>query len=146
MHLCDHNIWLALVLSLHSHHRRVHAWVAESTPSSLAFCRASQQGFLRLLTTDVVLRPYGIPARTNREAWAVYRALARDERITFLSEPPGLEEMWHRLSDRGRAEPKTWMDAYLAAFALTSDIALATTDFGFRKFEGEGLELDLLEV
>ena len=37
---------------------------------------------------------------------------------------------------RDTASPKLWMDAYLAAFALTGGYRMVTTDTAFRQFQG----------
>jgi uncharacterized protein len=139
--LCDSNIWLALVLSKHRHHAAAREWLGTiEDPSSVLFCRATQQSFLRLLTNASVLRPYGNPPLTNREAWSTYAALLTDDRIDFVAEPPGVEPLWKDLATRGTASPKLWMDAYLAAFSLAGRYRMVTTDAAFRQFRG----LDLL--
>lgn len=107
----------------------------------MLFCRATQKTFLRLLTNASVLRPYGNPPLTNREAWSVYEALLTDDRFAFQAdEPAGVEPLWKEHAVRGTASPKLWMDAYLAAFALAGRYRLVTTDVAFRQFR----ELDLL--
>lgn len=142
MTLADHNFWLALVLSKHVHHARAVAWLESVTEeASLAFCRVTQQGLLRLLTTDAVLRPYGVPARDMTEAWRIHDALMVDDRVTFLAEPAGVESGWRRLTAGRPASPKLWMDAYLAAFAGSAGCRLATFDQGFRQFKGLDLVL-----
>jgi toxin-antitoxin system PIN domain toxin len=98
--------------------------------------------FLRLLTNAAVLSPYGNPPLTNRQAWETYQALLADDRIAFRSEEPaGLEALWRRFAVRGTASPKLWMDAYLAAFALSGGCRLVTTDTAFRQFGGLDVEL-----
>jgi len=82
------------------------------------FCRATQQSFLRLLTTPAVLSAYGNPPLTNAEAWVVYDAYCADKRIAQVEEPSNLASHWKKLSATEVASPKKWMDAYLAAFAL----------------------------
>ncbi len=138
MILCDTNVWLALVLSKHTHHEAVQSWVASiEEPGSLLFCRATQQSLLRLLSNVAVLSPYGNPALSNRQAWGLYEQLLADDRILFHSlEPPGLEAQWKKWAVRGTASPKLWMDAYLAAFAKTGGLRLATTDGAFSQFAG----------
>ena len=140
--LCDSNVWLALALSKHVHHRAAREWLdTVEEPASLLFCRATQQTLLRLLTNAAVLAPYGNPPLTNRQAWSAYEAFLADERIAFqVNEPPGLESTWQELAVRGTASPKLWMDAYLAAFALAGRTRMVTTDAAFRQFGG----LDLL--
>lgn len=145
MHLCDSNVWLALALSAHVHHPRARAWFDSlGEPGSVFFCRATQQALLRLLTNAAVLAPYGNPPLTNREAWTAYEALLGDDRIVFLAEePPGLERVWKQFGGRDSASPKLWMDAYLAAFAVTAGLRMVTNDVAFRQFGG--LDLVLLE-
>ncbi len=142
MTLCDNNVWLALALSRHVHHRRARDWLDKvAEPGTILFCRATQQTFLRLLTNASVLGAYGNPPLTNNEAWAAYQALLADDRIVFRAEEPAeLEVRWHEFARRDTASPKLWMDAYLAAFALASDCKMVTTDIAFRQFPG----LDLL--
>ena len=145
MVLCDSNVWLALALSGHAHHTVAREWFdGMEAASSVAFCRATQQTFLRLLTNAAVLGPYGNPPLTNRQAWEAYAALVADDRVTFrLDEPSGLEARWKRYARRDTASPKLWMDAYLAAYALTSGCRMVTTDKAFKQFDG--LDLELLE-
>lgn len=110
-------------------------------PDGARFCRATPQAFLRLLTTAAVLRPYGNPPLSNREAWRVYRDLVSDDRIALQAdEPVGLERVWVEFGRRATASPKLWMDAYLAAFAHTAGFRLVTTDGAVRQFRG----LDLI--
>ena len=137
MKLLDVNILLALTLSEHSHHLAARAWLdAQEEKASLCFCRATQQGLVRLLTTAEVLAGYGNPPLTNREAWEVYERFMEDERITFLHEPEGVEEIWRELAARDTNSPKLWMDAWLAALALHSGLQMVTTDKAFSQFKG----------
>ncbi len=143
MVLCDSNVWLALTLSRHAQHDAAREWFeATGQPSSVCFCRATQQTLLRLLTNASVLRPYGNPPLTNRQAWGVFQALLADHRIAFRAEEPaGLEARWERFALRSAASPKLWMDAYLAAFALAGGYRMVTTDPAFKQFRGVDLEL-----
>ncbi len=138
MNLCDANIWLALALSRHIHHKKARRWfqsVAE--PRTILFCRATQQTLLRLLTNSSVLAPYGNPPLTNAQAWKAYEAFAADDRVALrIDVPPQLESRWKQLAARHTASPKLWMDAYLAAFAITGGLRLVTTDDAFRQFAG----------
>ena len=143
MHLCDSNVWLALALSKHAHHAAARDWLdTNDEPGSVLFCRATQQSFLRLLTNASVLRPYGNPPLTNRQAWKAYEALLADDRIVLRAEEPAaLEKRWTELALRDDASPKLWMDAYLAGFALAAGLRMITTDAAFRQFKGLDLEL-----
>lgn len=142
MNLCDSNVWLALVLSKHVHSAKARRWFeAIDEVASVAFCRQTQQTVLRLLTNDAVLRPYGNPPLSNREAWAVLEALMEDDRVMLVTEEPsGLDSGWRDFALRDTASPKLWMDAYLAAFAVAAGHRMVTTDVAFRQFAG----LDLL--
>lgn len=137
MTLPDTNLWLALALSKHTHHTAASAWLdGEDTPDSIWFCRSTQQSLLRLLTTAGVMSPYGISPLSNKEAWVVYEAFIADDRIVFQPEPPGLGTIWKKLAARRTSSSKLWMDAYLAAFAMTSGAQLVTTDKAFSQFPG----------
>jgi uncharacterized protein len=140
MVLADSNVWLALALSKHEFHVASRAWLAGRAPREALFCRATQQSFLRLLTTSAVLAPYDLPPLNNKAAWSVYEDFLADERIAWAEEPRGMERYWKKLAGGSRASPKLWMDAYLAAFALAGGHQLVTTDKAFKQFKG----LDLL--
>ena len=62
MILCDSNVWLALTIDNHAHHNVVEDWLGTiAEASSVHFCRATQQSFLRLLTLASVFTPFGEP-------------------------------------------------------------------------------------
>ena len=139
MTLADTNFWLALSLAGHVFHGVTRAWFdGQSTSDKVLFCRATQQSFLRLLTTEAVVRPYGIPALTNQEAWTVYAGLVSDRRVAWSdeSDADSVDSRWKGLASGVTASPKLWMDAYLAAFALTAGHRLVTTDHAFTQFSG----------
>jgi len=141
--LCDTNVWIALALTDHVHHRAARAWLdSVDEPGSIRFCRATQQSLLRLLTYAPVLSPYHRPPLSNDEAWSVYDALVADERIVLqVEEPMGVDEWWATFSARPTASPKLWMDAYLAAFAHAGGYELVTTDTAFQQFGGLSVRL-----
>ncbi len=140
--LLDLNVWLALAYGRHSHHPAARRWFESLLPGTAAFSRVTQLGLLRLLSTPAVV---GADAVSQSDAWRCYDALASDERVIYLDEPDRLETIWRSLTRRqGGPEPKTWTDAYLAAFALAAGVALVSFDGGFQAFRG--LNLTLLEV
>lgn len=137
MTLVDTNVWLALSLTGHGLHSEVSAWMADQRdPKSLAFCRATQQSFLRLLTTAAVFAPYGRTPLDNAAAWRFYSTIRSDHRVAWLDEPIGVEDKWRDCSGSAKPSPKVWMDAYLAAFATAAGIALVSTDTAFTNFPG----------
>lgn len=78
LNLCDHDVWLAPVLPVLVHHRDAKAWWDGLQAERALFCRSTQQGFLRLPTTPAVLAPYGLPPRTQSQAWAIYHGIMSD--------------------------------------------------------------------
>ena len=141
MKLADTNVFLALALSKHVFHDAAQSWLNTQTEAnSTLFCRSTQQSFLRLLTTEAVLKPYGALPLSNAEAWSFFEGFLADRRIGMADEPAGLEAHWKPLAARETASPKLWMDTYLAAFAIAGEYQLVTTDQGFARYKG----LDLL--
>ncbi len=142
MILVDTSVWVPVVLSEHQFSSVARDWLENiEPPEATAFCRATQQSFLRLLTTAAVFLPYEKPL-SNAQAWSTYHDLLANERIAFVEEPPGLEAHWERLASRRSASPKLWMDAYLAAFAIAGGHQFVTTDRAFQQHKG--LDLILL--
>ena len=136
--LCDVNIWFTLTVAEHVQHRTVLRWFDQVTDAaSVLFCRATEQSFLRLLTTRAVMHGVQRDPLTNAQAWAVLEALRGDDRVQSLTtEPAGLEQYWAEYAARSPSSPKLWMDAYLAAFARAGGHGLVTTDGAFTQFAG----------
>ncbi len=144
MRLADSNIWLTLAVLNHEFHDVIGDWFASRARREVVFCRATQQSFLRLLTTAAVFARFGNPPLSNSAAWRTYEGFRADKRVGWAYEPSDIDRHWKRLSESTKASPKIWMDCYLAAFALAGGHQLVTTDKGFQQFKG--LELELLPV
>lgn len=143
--LVDSSVWLAAVFPQHPHHVRAQEELSIATPLAPAvFCRATQQSFLRLITTPQILRAYAVEAMTNRSAWKTFELLRAHSSIVVHDEPPGTVALWHRLAAGDTASPKVWMDAYLAAFAISGGLSVVTLDRDFKRYEAHGLGLRLL--
>lgn len=143
--LVDSSVWLAAVFPQHPHHVRAQEELSIATPLAPAvFCRATQQSFLRLITTPQILRAYAVEAMTNRSAWKTFELLRAHSSIVVHDEPPGTVALWHRLAAGDTASPKDWMDAYLAAFAISGGLSVVTLDRDFKRYEAHGLRLRLL--
>ena len=84
----------------------------------------------------------GADVMKQTEAWAVYDRWLEDDRVWFLEEPPGIDRRFRALTRLKTASPKAWADAYLTAFAYTSQLTLVTFD---RAFRGRAKPLILLE-
>ncbi len=134
--LCDANVLMALCYEDHTHHAAALAWLGNQGPQSVAMCRATQATLLRLLTTPTVM---GADVRTLAQAWEIYDAILEDDRFLLVSEPSGIETAWRSYTRRNFVSPKVWQDAYLAAFAVSAGMELATFDRGFQQFAGLSL-------
>ena len=142
MKLLDVNIWFALSVDTHYAHVAALDWFrAQSETTSIRFCRATQQGFFRLLTTKAVMNGYGYEPYNNSVAWSTYERLLEDPRIEFAPEPADLDEIWKSFALRKTPSPKLWMDAYLAAFSVRSGFQLITADKAFSQFKGLDVQI-----
>jgi toxin-antitoxin system PIN domain toxin len=110
----DVNVWLALLTVDHVHHDAAKHWWNQGTSRSILFCRLTQMGVLRLLTTSAVMN--GKPL-SMMDAWRAYDRVFSDERVAFAAEPPEMEGTFRKLTSDDASSPKAWADAYLAAFA-----------------------------
>lgn len=138
--LPDINAWLALATERHVHHLIVSDWLASlDIDIRLHFCRFTQLGLLRLLTTEAVMKE---DVCTQIEAWSIYDRLLKNDNVSLLDEPPHVDPRFRALTRTRRASPKAWGDAYLSAFAEASQVTLVTFD---RAFRGKVKPLILLE-
>jgi hypothetical protein len=127
----DVNVWIALTYRGHLHYASARTWL-DSVPdeSELCFCRLTQIGFLRLLTTPAVM---GNKAVSQSEAWEVYEDWLDKGRSVFVDEPPLIEEIFRALSRSRQAAPKDWADSYVSAFAQVSGLRLVTFDHALQR-------------
>jgi toxin-antitoxin system PIN domain toxin len=122
----DVNVWLALSSRDHMHFDPAWAWYKALPPSSpLLFCRITQLGLLRLLTTPSVM---GQGTLTQAQAWEVYDRLLTTAGAEYAEEPKSLESTFRNLSNSAQVSPKEWADAYLAAFSRAAEVPLITFD------------------
>jgi uncharacterized protein len=124
----DINVWLALAAEHTHRHAALNWW--RQYEGTIGFCRMTQIGLLRLLTTSSVMN--GKPL-SMRQAWKIYDSFTRDERVEFLPEPPAIERRFRELSSSKFASPKLWADAYLISFAAESEAAMITFDKSLAK-------------
>jgi uncharacterized protein len=137
----DINVWVALTHGGHVHHDVASDWFASLEPvARLHFCRFTQLGFLRLVTAQAVMGKDDV--LTQIEAWSIYDRWLQDDRVAFIEEPPGMDRRFRALTRLKSASPKSWADAYLAAFAGTAQLTLVTFD---RALRGRAKPLMLLE-
>jgi uncharacterized protein len=126
----DVNVWIALTLGSHVHNRIAAQWLEDVPPDShICFCRITQLGFLRLLTTQAVM---GADALSQAGAWKMYDRWMEDTRIVFADEPAGIEMILRAHSREKHSSPKEWVDSYLIAFAESAGFTLVSIDQGLR--------------
>jgi hypothetical protein len=124
--LPDVNVWVALHHQVHEHHESALAWFeALDTEYTLVFCRQTQMGFFRLLTTDAVM---GDEVLTQGQCWTLYRQWISGGKATLENEPATVSQAFEQRTMADASSPKEWMDAYLAAFAETAGVQLVTFD------------------
>jgi len=120
------NVWLALSSPDHRHFQPAWNWYTTlPTGTALLFCRFTQLGLLRLLTTNAVM---GAGTLTQAEAWQTYDQWIESGGAEFANEPAGIEACFRASTNKSQASPKEWADAYLAAFSLGLGSQLVTFD------------------
>ena len=133
MLLPDVNVWVAATFDTHQHHASVKVWWDGLTDEPIAFTRMTQQGFLRLATSNRIVGPQAL---TLQQAWLKYDFYLSYPQITFVVEPIGVESRWRNMSDIPACSPKMVNDAYLAGFAVAGGYELVTFDQGFKQYPG----------
>ena len=79
--LPDVNVWIALAAEGHVHHLPARKWFAAQPTASVAFCRITQMGLLRLLTNSNVM---GRAPRTIGHAYlAAFTEAHSSSLVTF---------------------------------------------------------------
>jgi uncharacterized protein len=135
----DINAWLALLRADHIHRKSALRWWESNKSDVIAFCRLTQLGVLRLLTTAAVMnnKPLNMP-----EAWHVFDRLFEDDRVAVLPEPHLFEPGFRQFSALRSSSPKIWADAYLLAYAAGSNGTLVTFDKALSNRGAQCLLLD----
>jgi uncharacterized protein len=100
----DVNVWIALTFRGHIHHAAARTWL-NSVPddAELCFCRLTQLGFLRLLTTAAVM---GNKVLSQADAWDLYDDWLEHGHAAYVEEPPAIELTFRSLSESRQAAPK----------------------------------------
>jgi uncharacterized protein len=134
----DLNVWVALSYSRHAHHLHAVEWLRGAGEIRLFFCRFTQLGYLRLLTTEAVM---GKDTLTQVQAWREYDAWLESNIAALITEPVQLEENFRSFTRRPRSSPKEWADTYLAAFAMAAGLRLVTFDQALSSRAGDAILL-----
>lgn len=146
--LVDTSVWVAAFFEEHEFFTPANSFITSRNAGEPAlFCRATEQSWLRLITTPSLHKVYKSQKPSSQEATAILTNWYAQLHVRCLdAEPGGTRELWLKLAAIPSASPKVWMDGYLAAFAIRSGLPLATLDADFRRFEVAGLDLLLLSA
>ena len=136
--LVDANVFIALLVERHQHHKTARAWFSGLEAGEARMCRLVHLALLRLLGTEAVM---GRAALHPYDAWTVIGTLMQDERVLAFGEPPGVDRVLSELLKVRTVGSKTINDAYLAATAIRLDWRLASFDKGMRQFRDLDLQL-----
>lgn len=120
----DPNLWLALAVEDHLHHKTAIQWWKQES-GQIAFIRHSQLGLLRLLTTSAAM---GGKPLSMTQAWRVYDRFYQDDRVLLHPEPHLLDKHFRKQASGKFASPKLWADAWMLAFAEAAGGQLVTFD------------------
>jgi len=84
--LVDANVWLALLVIQHEHHKRARQWFETLTLAADegGLCRIVQLALIRLLGNRSIM---GVHAISASAAWNLLEKLLEDERVDFVPEP-----------------------------------------------------------
>jgi toxin-antitoxin system PIN domain toxin len=137
-YLPDINVWIASIYQLHIHHELARRWFDARTDDTIALCRVTQMGLLRLLTNTRVMAE---DVFTAVRAWRLIEQLRQDDRIVFASEPLGLERSWREMTKYHIIGQNFWTDSYLAGFAQITGHTLVTFDRDFRRYRALPLQV-----
>lgn len=136
--LVDANVWLAIAVEGHVHHRIAREWFDTQSDLSCAFCRITQLALLRHLTNARIM---GAAVLSQADAWKTYDALAGDPRVIFIEDPPSAESHFKALTQASTPAHERWSDAWLAAIAESGKLGIVTIDKGFRVPNNVALKL-----
>lgn len=86
----------------------------------------------------------GVHALSNDEALTFLAQVCADPAVDTVHETTTTRKLWLKLAKSTRPSRNVWMDAYLAALAISVDAEMVTFDQGFKSFTRHGLKLVLL--
>ncbi len=131
--LLDASVWLPLSAPDHVHHQRARRYWDEESASELVLCRVTALALLRHLTHTTIL---GNAALDGGAAWKALETWLAVPQVSFIPEPPGVDELLAEWAGKLNLRGGNWTDAYLAAFAAASGCRLVAFDDDFNRFPG----------
>jgi len=122
----DVNVWLALNYEKHTHNASAVRWYQALDPSTVfVFCRHTQLGLFRLLSTESILKQ---DVMNQLLCWQIFDRWIDSDEAFLAQEPIGLEARMRARTVAESPSPKTLADAYLSAFAEAAGLTLVTFD------------------
>ena len=130
--MIDINVWLALSFGDHVHWDPAWEWFRSLKDDRVLFCRFTQLGLLRLLTTAAVMGP---DCMTVQDAWRVYDIWLRDPHVEIYPEPLEVDALFRIATApfSRHSSPKMVSDCYLLAVSQAADARLVTFDAGLKR-------------
>ena len=129
--LLDVNVWLALAIEEHPHHRAAASYWTLRAGAARFFCRLSAMSLVRLLSHPRLMADKPL---TLSRAWALYRGFAVLPGVAMLGEPAGLDTDLAALVT-AKLPTRLFTDAYFAVLARSAGLRLVTFDKDFERFE-----------
>lgn len=128
--LPDVNVWLALAVQDHVHHKVATEYWQASPQTQRFFCRGSASSLVRLLTHSHLMasKPLSLHA-----AWKLYERFRALPTVGLLTEPRGVDQALSTLITP-RLPARHFTDAYFAALARCSGLRLVSFDGDFARF------------
>ena len=133
--LLDVNVWLALAIDEHPHHRVARQYWSEHAHTRKLFCRLSAMSFVRLLTQPKLMADGALELA---DAWRLYERYAALPTVGMLPEPDGVDTQLAQLVAM-KLPARLLTDAYFAALTLCAQLRLVTFDKDFERFSGVSL-------
>lgn len=129
--LLDVNVWLALAIEEHPHHRAATSYWAREAGAARFFCRLSAMSLVRLLVHPKLMADKPL---TLSKAWGMYRGFAALPGVAMLGDPEGLDGELGALVTP-KLPSRLFTDAYFAALARKAGVRLVTFDRDFERFD-----------
>lgn len=131
--LLDINLWIALSIPTHVHHRSAEIYWNSLRAPEIAFCSVTMLGMLRLLSNPRIV--VGSPL-TPEEAWSIYSGFAQLPEARFLHDNPAVLALLRLFHQATPISQHKWTDAWIAAHAHCAGARVVSFDSDFTAFPG----------
>jgi len=134
MILADVNLLIYAYNSADPRFPKASEWLEErlNSDEKICFCWETVNRFIRVATNSAAMP---IPMSLD-EAFTIVESWLSAPNAVFLKPMPNHFEILKATSLESDAKGKRFSDAILAAYAISHSVTFATTDKGFRMFQG----------